>query len=120
MATIKGLLLRGNVYWFEYQVAGKRTRISLQTKDLNEAIDRASEIRGSALAGAPETIAALAEVHRLDPVSLFHVGKEFDASEIIDGIFPVKSEREGLDGGNKFHRFSLRVFHRSCSCRRKV
>jgi integrase len=68
MATIKGLSLRGDVYWFQYQVAGHRTRVSLQTKDLEMAIIRAREIRGTPLAGTPETIAALVDNYTLAKV----------------------------------------------------
>lgn len=42
---MRGVYLRGDVYWFSRQVNGKRTQVSLETKDYVEAIRRAQEVR---------------------------------------------------------------------------
>jgi site-specific recombinase XerD len=41
---VKGVYLRGNTYWFAKQVNGRRSFISLETRDYVEAIQRAREI----------------------------------------------------------------------------
>lgn len=41
---IRGIYLRGDVYWFGKQVNGRRTIVSLETKDYAEAVQRAQEI----------------------------------------------------------------------------
>ncbi|MEI9892846.1 MAG: tyrosine-type recombinase/integrase [Chthoniobacter sp.] len=41
---IRGIYLRGDVYWFGKQVNGRRTLVSLETKDYAEAVQRAQEI----------------------------------------------------------------------------
>ena len=41
---IKGLYLRGEIYWFAKQVNGRRSMLSLATRDYVEAIQRAREI----------------------------------------------------------------------------
>ena len=41
---IKGICLRGEVYWFGRQVNGRRNLVSLETKDYAEAVQRAQEI----------------------------------------------------------------------------
>jgi integrase len=42
---VKGIVLRGNIYWYERMVDGKRFRVSLDTSDLNKAISKANELR---------------------------------------------------------------------------
>jgi site-specific recombinase XerD len=44
---IKGVYLRGNVYWFARQVNGRRSFISLETEDYVTALQRAREIKES-------------------------------------------------------------------------
>jgi site-specific recombinase XerC len=44
---IRGVYLRGNVYWFARQVNGRRSFISLETEDYVVALQRAREIRES-------------------------------------------------------------------------
>lgn len=41
---IKGIYLRGEVYWFAKQVNGRRSHVSLETRDYAEAVRRAQEI----------------------------------------------------------------------------
>jgi site-specific recombinase XerD len=41
---IKGLYLRGEIYWFAKQVNGRRSMVSLETRDYVEAVQRAREI----------------------------------------------------------------------------
>ena len=41
---IKGLYLRGEIYWFAKQVHGRRSMVSLETRDYVEAVQRAREI----------------------------------------------------------------------------
>jgi hypothetical protein len=41
---IKGLYLRGEIYWFAKQVNGRRRMVSLETRDYVEAVQRAREI----------------------------------------------------------------------------
>ena len=41
---IKGIYLRGEIYWFGKQVNGRRSVVSLETRDYAEAIQRAREI----------------------------------------------------------------------------
>jgi site-specific recombinase XerD len=41
---IKGLYLRGEIYWFAKQVNGRRGMVSLETRDYVEAVQRAREI----------------------------------------------------------------------------
>ena len=41
---IKGLYLRGDIYWFAKQVNGRRSMVSLETRDYVEAVQRAREI----------------------------------------------------------------------------
>ena len=45
MAKIRGLYLRGSIYWFSFQKAGKRSFVSLQTSDLSTAITRAANFK---------------------------------------------------------------------------
>lgn len=44
---IKGLYLRGQVYWYTFQIAGRRQFISLNTSDKNEAIRKVLDIQSS-------------------------------------------------------------------------
>jgi hypothetical protein len=41
---IKGIYLRGKVFWFARQVKGKRIFVSLETSDYDEAVARAYEV----------------------------------------------------------------------------
>ena len=41
---VKGIYLRGGVFWYTRQVNGRRTWISLETNDYAEAVQRAREI----------------------------------------------------------------------------
>ena len=41
---VKGIYLRGGVFWYARQVNGRRTWISLETNDYAEAVQRAREI----------------------------------------------------------------------------
>lgn len=41
---IKGLYLRGDIYWFAKQVNRRRSMVSLETRDYVEAVQRAREI----------------------------------------------------------------------------
>ena len=41
---IRGIYLRGEVYWFAKQVNGRRSRITLETRDYAESVQRAQEI----------------------------------------------------------------------------
>lgn len=41
---IRGIYLRGEVYWFAKQVDGRRSHVSLETRDYAEAVQRAQEI----------------------------------------------------------------------------
>jgi len=40
----KGLYLRGEIYWFAKQANGRRSMVSLETRDYAEAVQRAREI----------------------------------------------------------------------------
>ncbi len=42
---LRGIYLRGEVYWYARQVNGRRSHVSLETKDYAEAVQRAQEIR---------------------------------------------------------------------------
>ena len=44
---IKGLYLRGEIYWFAKQANGRRSMVSLETRDYAEAVQRAQEILDS-------------------------------------------------------------------------
>ena len=44
---IKGLYLRGEIYWFAKQTNGRRNMVSLETRDYAEAVKRAREILDS-------------------------------------------------------------------------
>jgi hypothetical protein len=44
---IKGLYLRGEIYWFGKQANGRRSMVSLETRDYAEAVQRAREILDS-------------------------------------------------------------------------
>jgi hypothetical protein len=41
---IRGIYLRGEIYWFGKQVNGRRSIVSLETRDYAEAVERAREI----------------------------------------------------------------------------
>ena len=41
---VKGIYLRGEIYWFGKQVNGRRSIVSLETRDYPEAVQRAREI----------------------------------------------------------------------------
>ncbi len=41
---IRGIYLRGEVYWFAKQVNGCRSHITLETRDYAESVQRAQEI----------------------------------------------------------------------------
>jgi site-specific recombinase XerD len=41
---IRGIYLRGDVFWFTKQVNGRRSHVSLETKDYAEAVQRATEV----------------------------------------------------------------------------
>ncbi len=41
---IRGLYLRGEIYWFAKQANGRRSMVSLETRDYAEAVQRAREI----------------------------------------------------------------------------
>jgi hypothetical protein len=41
---VKGIYLRGEIYWFGKQVNGRRSIVSLETRDYAEAVQRAREI----------------------------------------------------------------------------
>ena len=41
---IRGIYLRGEIYWFGKQVNGRRSVVSLETRDYAEAVERAREI----------------------------------------------------------------------------
>ena len=40
---IRGIYLRGEIYWFGKQVNGRRSVVSLETRDYAEAVERARE-----------------------------------------------------------------------------
>ena len=44
---IRGIYLRGEIYWFGKQVNGRRSIVSLETRDYVEAVERAREIMDS-------------------------------------------------------------------------
>ena len=44
-SAVKGIYLRGNVYWFAKMIAGKRNFVSLETDDISVAIARARELK---------------------------------------------------------------------------
>ncbi len=44
---IRGLYLRGEIYWFAKQANGRRSMVSLETRDYAEAVQRAREILDS-------------------------------------------------------------------------
>ena len=41
---LRGIYLRGEVYWFTKQVNGRRSHVSLETRNYAEAVQRAQEI----------------------------------------------------------------------------
>src|SRR5205807_5127321 len=41
---IRGIYLRGEIYWFGKMVNGRRSIVSLETRDYAEAVERAREI----------------------------------------------------------------------------
>ena len=41
---MRGIYLRGDVFWFTKQVNGRRSHVSLETKDYAEAVQRATEV----------------------------------------------------------------------------
>ena len=41
---VKGIYLRGEIYWFGKQIDGRRSIVSLETRDYAEAVQRAREI----------------------------------------------------------------------------
>lgn len=43
----RGIYQRGEIYWLAVQVAGKRSFVSLETRDFSEAVSRAAEVRGA-------------------------------------------------------------------------
>jgi hypothetical protein len=65
---IPGLYLRGAVYWYNYQIGGKRSHLSLQTRNISEAIEKITEIRANPLSGTKETIAAMIGSYTADKV----------------------------------------------------
>jgi len=42
---IRGIYLRGEIYWFGKMVNGRRSIVSLETRDYAEAVERARESR---------------------------------------------------------------------------
>src|SRR4051812_10218655 len=67
----KGVYLRGDTYWLNFQVDGKRRFITLETSDPLEALRRASEMRAYQFPDGPTPIGMaieryLAEKKRLN------------------------------------------------------
>jgi integrase len=46
-SAVKGIYLRGNVYWFAKMIAGKRNYVSLETDDLALAIRRSEDLKNN-------------------------------------------------------------------------
>ena len=44
---MRGIYKRGSAYWFNFQVAGKRNFVNLETEDPAEAVKRAAEMRAA-------------------------------------------------------------------------
>jgi site-specific recombinase XerD len=58
---IRGIYIRGDVYWLAKQVNGRRSHVSLETRDYPEAVQRAQEI-----VNRPELQPALAMTAEMD------------------------------------------------------
>jgi integrase/recombinase XerC len=58
---IRGLYKRGDVYWFSRQINGRRSFVSLETSDLEEAITRRREILDAGVLPDGETLGPLVE-----------------------------------------------------------
>lgn len=53
-----GIYRRGSVYWLNFQVAGVRHFVSLETDDYAEAVQRAREMRLNPTLNQPDTFNA--------------------------------------------------------------
>jgi hypothetical protein len=65
----KGLYLRGEIYWFAKQANGRRSMVSLETRDYAEAVQRAREILDSPELQPAQTLPAEVErflKHKVD------------------------------------------------------
>lgn len=108
-SAMKGIYLRGRVYWFAKMIAGKRNFVSLETEDLAEALRRAQDLRDNPVLESGDLV-----THAVDRYVKFSVesGEWSLATERSKGYVLKKwAERMGRVTPRQIRTEMVRAWH---------